>query len=87
MPRALRRSIAELEVPTTFGVIPVRLSLGVVSASNREDCGCSVLLRRADDALYRAKANGRNRVEQAVEESHPAEAFVTSSDEVLPCPS
>ena len=83
----LRRSIAELEVPTTFGVIPVRLSLGVVSASNREDCGCSVLLRRADDALYRAKANGRNRVEQAVEESHPAEAFVTSSDEVLPCPS
>ena len=83
----LRRSIAELEVPTAFGAIQVRLSLGVVSASNPGDCGCSVLLRRADDALYRAKAHGRNRVEQASEESPPAETFVTPADETLPYPS
>lgn len=38
--------------------VPVQLSIGV--ASGRE--GLEPLLRRADAALYRAKAEGRNRV-------------------------
>jgi len=56
----LRSSIcdAPIEVPT--GKIKVTLSLGVAAAIN---ASTSSLLRAADEALYRAKDAGRNRVE------------------------
>ncbi|MFP4079054.1 MAG: diguanylate cyclase domain-containing protein [Ectothiorhodospira sp.] len=41
----------------------ITLSLGV--ANFREGDSRKHLLRRADDALYRAKENGRNRIECA----------------------
>ena len=55
----LRSSIcdAPIEVPT--GKIKVTLSLGVAAAINAS----TSLLRAADEALYRAKDAGRNRVE------------------------
>jgi diguanylate cyclase (GGDEF)-like protein len=44
--------------------IPVTLSAGVAEIGARNDIA-SELIKRADSALYRAKANGRNRVEAA----------------------
>lgn len=58
----LRRAVEK----TTFAVeqasaqIPVTVSVGVASSSG--DDSSSALLRRADQALYRAKREGRNRV-------------------------
>jgi diguanylate cyclase (GGDEF)-like protein len=44
--------------------IPITVSLGVAH-SREEDAGPEQVLARADEALYRAKRNGRNRVEYA----------------------
>ena len=38
------------------------VSVGVASTLTREQISFEVLLKRADEALYKAKANGRNRV-------------------------
>jgi diguanylate cyclase (GGDEF)-like protein len=46
---------------TQAGALEVTLSIGVASMSTGDDK--LALLRRADDALYRAKRGGRNRVE------------------------
>jgi two-component system cell cycle response regulator len=43
--------------------IPVTVSIGV-AIRHPEDAGPGDMLKRADVALYRAKASGRNRVEQ-----------------------
>jgi diguanylate cyclase (GGDEF)-like protein len=43
--------------------LPVTSSFGVTSLKPDEDIGAAI--KRADEALYRAKANGRNRVEIA----------------------
>jgi diguanylate cyclase (GGDEF)-like protein len=62
----LRRRIAELPITTTAGPIAVTLSIGVVSAAiDNASLNYLTLLRMADDALYRAKSNGRNCVESA----------------------
>ena len=42
-------------------MIPVTLSIGIASLRGRDDTPAS-LLKRADQALYRAKRDGRNRV-------------------------
>jgi diguanylate cyclase (GGDEF)-like protein len=41
----------------------VTMSLGVTVATSKDDVSVEVLLENADKALYRAKNNGRNRVE------------------------
>jgi diguanylate cyclase (GGDEF)-like protein len=63
----LRRSIADQPVETSAGQIPVTLSLGLASLEQgeKETPDCETLLRHADEALYAAKARGRNRVETA----------------------
>lgn len=45
--------------------LPVTLSIGVASETPTHDGAPSQLVRRADNALYRAKERGRNRVERA----------------------
>lgn len=55
-----------LDIPE--GMIPVTISLGVATAGYREGHNVESLVRAADHALYRAKQNGRNRVELAVKE-------------------
>ena len=62
----IRREVAS----TPFGVnknaekIPVTISIGIASVLPRED-SVADLLKRADEALYDAKAGGRNRVVSA----------------------
>ena len=58
----MRRGLAELRVePVVPSEVPVTLSAGIV-AFPEHGAGVDVLLHRADEALYRAKAGGRNQV-------------------------
>ncbi len=63
----LRHCIADQPVETSVGPIQVTLSLGLASATQGEKEGfdCEAFLHTADEALYAAKAGGRNRVETA----------------------
>ncbi|MCC8998209.1 MAG: diguanylate cyclase, partial [Candidatus Contendobacter sp.] len=58
----LRRIVAESPVTTAGGVIKVTVSIGV-TAFAPTDSVADAILGRADRALYRAKNQGRNRVE------------------------
>ncbi len=60
----LLNHVAETPVPTTKGVVHCTTSLGVARL-DEADNSIDDLLHRADEALYRAKNNGRNRVEVA----------------------
>ena len=59
----LRRRIAPSRLPSARATrtIPVTLSIGIAALRGRDDTPAS-LLKRADQALYRAKRDGRNRV-------------------------
>ncbi len=63
----LRHCIADQPIETSVGQIPVTLSLGLASVEQdeKETLDCETFLRIADEALYVAKARGRNRVETA----------------------
>ncbi|HBA72038.1 MAG TPA: diguanylate cyclase response regulator [Geobacter sp.] len=61
----LRSCISQDSMDTSEGLIPVTISLGVaVSGKEGRQDGHS-LVKAADAALYKAKENGRNRVEVA----------------------
>jgi diguanylate cyclase (GGDEF)-like protein len=62
-----RSCIADLPVTTTGGAIPVSVSIGFVTACGGNSAPSYLpLLHMADDALYQAKAKGRNRVQQSM---------------------
>lgn len=62
----LREDVALMEVRTAFGVLPrVTISSGVAIYAG-DGTAPNVLMKRADEALYAAKAGGRNRVEPAL---------------------
>ena len=75
------------------GGIPIAatVSIGLVHADDRP-ADIETLCERADKALYRAKALGRNRIESAVDELVPlvpgasVEADVTPADALIPQP-
>jgi PleD family two-component response regulator len=52
-------------IETSAGQLPVTLSLGLASVEQdeKETIDFETFLRTADEALYAAKARGRNRVE------------------------
>jgi two-component system, cell cycle response regulator len=59
----LRKGIEEIAFPGRLQSLTVTISIGVATfPTPRIDC-VDTLVRSADDALYRAKRNGRNRVE------------------------
>jgi len=58
----LRERIAATPLRTEDLVVPMTVSIGV-AAYSQQDQNWEAVLRRADDALYRAKVNGRNRVD------------------------
>lgn len=59
----IRQSIQSPPITTDAGEIKVTISLGVAASAHACPLGAQELLLRADQALYRAKENGRNRVE------------------------
>jgi diguanylate cyclase (GGDEF)-like protein len=61
----MRESISQTPIRTTAGMIEVTVSLGVATADDTARLTESAMISAADQALYRAKRNGRNRVELA----------------------
>lgn len=63
-----RRAVADVAFDTSGGQVRVTVSAGVAVADfSDQECGAHQLLRRADQALYRAKAEGRDRVAAAAD--------------------
>jgi diguanylate cyclase (GGDEF)-like protein len=62
----LRIAIAERPIEVDGRLIPVTTSVGIALA--RDEGEADALLRAADAALYRAKAEGRNRVIMSADE-------------------
>jgi len=61
----VRIAVASRPVGTASGSIPIALSIGVASTESVATHDYETLVRVADEALYLAKAKGRNRVEAA----------------------
>jgi PleD family two-component response regulator len=71
----IRKDIEAKPVLAEGASISITASFGVASSTPNRLIGPQELLRFADDALYRAKANGRNRCELATSQdltTHPA---------------
>ncbi|MEO8258698.1 MAG: diguanylate cyclase [Acidobacteriota bacterium] len=67
----VRRAVNDKPITVGMITLPVSVSLGVACASNEHDTAETVLIK-ADEAMYRAKAMGRNRVEVSPTDMHPA---------------
>jgi len=63
----LRQAVASKDFSAGRKSIPVTISIGVSHVADANGADPAELVRLADDALYRAKAAGRNRVELAGE--------------------
>ncbi len=59
----LRQSINDDAMDTPEGIIPTTISLGVALSDGDSKLNIEALIKTADSALYKAKKNGRNRVE------------------------
>jgi two-component system, cell cycle response regulator len=62
----MRCSVVSSPIQTATAEVPVTLSIGVAVVMCNESTDANQLLNAADEALYRAKDGGRNRVETAI---------------------
>lgn len=60
----VRQAVGQLQIPYRDKNIQVTISIGVAQLGRKESV--QSWLERADEALYRAKTGGRNRVEEAI---------------------
>jgi diguanylate cyclase (GGDEF)-like protein len=71
----IRQSIEQAPIETDAGPVEVTASCGVASNSCTNRLSPTALLKLADDALYQAKALGRNRCQLAdVADASPIQA-------------
>jgi two-component system cell cycle response regulator len=61
----MRSALSDVSVEAGGHSVPVTASFGVAVADKGSELGLDALIAAADDALYRAKRGGRNRVEVA----------------------
>jgi len=59
----IRKEIEDMSVPCPQGEVRVTVSLGLVMFNGSSGGQLGDLMKASDKALYRAKDNGRNRVE------------------------
>ena len=74
----MRTEIAALPIPFDQGEIRITASFGVAVCSDENPHDLDSLLRLADEALYRAKKLGRNRVELASSPGLPEDVSAES---------
>lgn len=65
----LRQAVGELRIPAGEESIAFTVSIGLASGNPTPEAAPADWLKRADDALYAAKRNGRNRTETAPEQA------------------
>ncbi|MBL8673152.1 MAG: diguanylate cyclase [Alphaproteobacteria bacterium] len=76
----LRHRLSRIEVPTERGPLSFTVSIGVATCE-LGDANIERTLKRADDALYRAKQGGRNRVERAEPALDPQDAALAKAQD------
>jgi diguanylate cyclase (GGDEF)-like protein len=62
----IRRAVATFPFPVNRGITSLTISMGITVAHHASPSTMESLLQRADEALYRAKNSGRNRIEQSM---------------------
>lgn len=72
----LRETIEQIQIDSRQGPIHLTVSIGIVSLTPDQDIPLDGLLECADQALYQAKAGGRNRVQSWSASDLPSERRV-----------
>ena len=61
----IRQEVEHIQYRYDGSVVDLSVSIGIATTIPNDEIGAKNLLQQADDALYQAKENGRNRVEVA----------------------
>ena len=72
----VRLAIEATPIKTDAGEISVTISLGLAVSSEAAPLDPELMLSTADEALYRAKADGRNRSEMGILDASPSDSAV-----------
>jgi two-component system, cell cycle response regulator len=80
----IRRTIEATPIVTEAGEISVTVSLGLAVSNETAHLNSKMMLSTADEALYRAKAEGRNRSEMGILEAGAGVGDIASVKAVKP---